>query len=121
MITEQQLKADCTPELIKKMVELAEGFEFIEYDNPYTIILSAHSRWFVTDITKWVYGPLLIHRAVEGFNKRNSIVIYAKKNSVCLCDPSVYNDKYFWYDDYSNSILTKLECAMLHCLIEVLK
>ena len=31
MITEQQLKADCTPELINKMAELTEGFELTEW------------------------------------------------------------------------------------------
>lgn len=31
MITEDQLKQDCTLELIKKMVELAEGFELTEW------------------------------------------------------------------------------------------
>ena len=46
MITEQQLKQDCTPELIKKMVELAEGFRV----EPNGLIVYKPAGIFSTDI-----------------------------------------------------------------------
>lgn len=112
MITEQQLKANCTPELIKKMVELAEGFEFVEYDNPYTIILFDDSRWFITNIIKWVHGPLLIHRAVEGINNDDS---YPATIDID------YRGTYYSFKNYSPSSLTHVERAMLACLLDILE
>ena len=57
MKTEQELKADCTPEIIKKMVELAEGFDKWELREIYDPEI-----WTKSDLL----FPLLIHRAVEG-------------------------------------------------------
>jgi hypothetical protein len=119
MITEQQLKADCTPEIIKKMVELAEGFEIDDINIVYcggmlTIELKKYFNFIVF--------PLLIHRAVEEWNKitRNKYII--------ITDTFLYTtsnlhqgDERYNYNNYQPQSLTPCECACLHCLIEVLK
>ena len=70
MITEQELKEKCTPEFIKWMCELAEGFEWRNENNVIWIhvpsdIIMVGSKYFSNDS----YFPLLIHRAVEGWLK----------------------------------------------------
>jgi hypothetical protein len=130
MITEQQLKQDCTPDVIKKMVELAEGFSYPIF------ILEENDTWErqINLIFDWSLFPLLIHRAVEGWNKN-------KKEESILKEIIVYNDsvKLIEYkesreggfdpfaivikkfENYQPSSLTPCECACLHCLIEVLR
>ena len=121
MITEQQLTDRCTPKIIKKLVELAEGFDFVEYDNPYTIILFDDSRWFITNIIKWVHGPLLIHRAVEGWNRLNKAYIMTT-DSFCYTTTNLHqSEERRDFKNYQPTTLTHAECAMLDCLIEVLK
>jgi len=119
MITEQELKAMCTPDIIKKMVELAEGFEWredIEFNNN---LYYSHkdSEWIWIGSIDSVQFPLLIHRAVEGINKKLDIqdqIIIGKFNVEC----SLYDCK---FENYQPENLTQLECALLHCLIEILK
>jgi hypothetical protein len=134
MIPESKLKADCTPEIIKKMVELAEGFKLVHikgwneeqisfYDN----LLSCR----LERIGGWCVFPLLIHRAVEGWNKKEEsilkeIIVYNdsvklieyKKSREGGFDPFAIVIKKF--ENYQPSSLTPCECACLHCLIEVL-
>lgn len=117
MITEQELKSDCTPEIVKRMCELAEGFKHLTFIPDENDTLGRQ----INLIVDWSFFPLLIHRAVEGWNKKNGSTIYIKNNSVNYCDyPVVYDDTYYWYNDYQTSSLTPCECACLHCLIEVL-
>lgn len=71
MKTFEELKQEITPEIIKKMCEMAEGFECTEYENPYNIILFDDSTWYVSDYT-WPYFTILIYRAVEGWNNRET-------------------------------------------------
>ncbi len=128
MITEDQLKQDCTPEIIKKMVELAEGF------NHPIFILDENDTWErqINLIYDTYLFPLLIHRAVEGWNKKEEsilkeIIVY--NDSVKLIeykesreggfDPFAIVIKKF--ENYQPSSFTPCECACLHCLIEVLK
>ena len=138
MITENQLKQDCTPELIKKMVELAEGFD-IKFILCFDDNSESRNRLVFSDnITDGVeiydslFFPLLIHRAVEGWNiiisnspYCNAIdinceaVIYRTKNN--LHDMMGAEEKEYLFKNYSPSSLTHAECAMLHCLQEVLK
>jgi hypothetical protein len=130
-ILEQSLKQRCTPEIIKKMCELAEGFEIENGDlNLYgsrvcagDLIMSTMSAF-----------PLLIHRAVEGWNRKKrdeifkEIVIY--KDKVCLDNYKLeikqgYEDYYKYtlidkrFSNYQPESLTHVECAMLHCLIDI--
>ena len=132
MITEQQLKADCTPELIKKMVELAEGFEVDTDGVFYNGIILPNGTEVDFDIQHELLFSLLIHRAVEGWNiiisnspYCNAIdinceaVIYRTKNN--LHDMMGAEEREYLFKNYSPSSLTHAECAMLHCLQEVIK
>jgi hypothetical protein len=112
MIPESKLKADCTPEIIKKMVELAEGFEIDDSNIVYcggmlTIELKKYFNFIVF--------PLLIHRAVEGWNKKLYESIILVQHNHLTKKESRYN-----FNDYQPESLTPCECACLHCLIEVL-
>lgn len=120
MITEQQLKEQCTPEIIKKMVDLAEGFKLVHikgwneeqiifYDN----LLSCR----LERIGGWCVFHLLIHRAVEGINSDGYCPYTIDfKLSYITCNSIGYRFK-----NYQPQFLTPCECACLHCLIEVLK
>jgi hypothetical protein len=128
MIPESKLKADCTPEIIKRMVELAEGFKYPIF------IPDENDTWErqINLIFDWSLFPLLIHRAVGGWNKKEGsilkeIIVY--NDSVKLIeykesreggfDPFAIVIKKF--ENYQPSSLTPCECACLHCLIEVLR
>lgn len=120
MITEQDLKDQCTPEFIKWMRELAEGFELnyagdVSYYNNLTSVE-------ITRCTDWFIFPLLIHRAVEGWNKitRNKYII--------ITDTFLYTtsnlhrgDERYNYNNYQPQSLTQAECAMLDCLLDIFK
>jgi hypothetical protein len=111
MITEQQLKADCTPEIIKKMVELADMGKYYEaFGEDIIYGLTCHGFIF----------PLLIHRAVEGWNKidNQSFYIYMGYRYISKNYPE-YDIRYA-FKNYQPQFLTHCECACLHCLIEVL-
>lgn len=117
MITQQQLTDRCTPEIIKKMVGLAEGFECAMEDPNY---LAIYFKGKEAIIDSPLVFSTLIHRAVEGYNKQ-----YPHKYVLNCVDNIV------WFDgcikdsveikNYSPSSLTHAECAMLHCLQEVIK
>jgi hypothetical protein len=113
MIPESKLKEQCTPEIIKRMVELAEGFEYVEeteHDVDYFIFRD--KKYFTS---KPELFPLLIHRAVEGWNKKLYESIILVQHNHLTKKESRYN-----FNDYQPSSLTPCECACLHCLIEVL-
>lgn len=111
MITQQELTDKCIPEIIKKMVELAEGFEIVDerYINFGKDITCASMHIFT-----WPLFSTLIHRAVEGCS--HIIVDYESKHveETTMC--KLYNFK-----DYQPTTLTHAGCAMLDCLLEVLK
>jgi hypothetical protein len=128
MIIEQELKNKCTQEFIKWMCKMAEGFEFIQdktWSGGYYITTKEENYY------KWSYNsldsddiilPLLIHRAVEGWNKitRNKYII--------ITDTFLYTtsnlhqgDERYNYNNYQPQSLTQCECAMLHCLLEISK
>jgi len=134
MITEQELKEQCTPEIIKKMVELAEGFEYSEEDlygwfNNRREGFSIHSKYNenrgikgLTD--KILMFSTLIHRAIEGWNKKRNAnntnaIIYIKWSIVEVYMDNDYID--YRFDNYQSENLTACECAILDCLIELLK
>jgi len=114
-MTEQELKDQCTPEFIKWMCEMAEGFEFLNIGNWAGYRFELHKP---RDNDPNVYFPLLIHRAVEGWNKgcdpdysidlRNSWIDYG-----------IGND--YSFSNYQSENLTQAECAMLHCMQKIFK
>ena len=125
MKTEQEFKNKCTPEIIKWMVELAEGFEWredIEFENNFYFSHKDYEWIWIGNIDT-VQFPLLIHRAVEGWNKKESIsfsigtIIYPLLLERIL-DSEEYHIEYK-FDNYQPQSLTQAECAMLDCLIDI--
>ena len=127
MITEKQLKDRVTPDIIKKMVELAEGFEWdIDYPYPSFLYKSTH---YITDESNDKLFPLLIHRAVEGFNHQDnmSVIIIFDNRVLSGCldldeyDERVSPEREYYLENYQPENLTACELAMLDCLIEIFK
>ena len=120
MITEQQLTDRCTPEIIKKMVGLAEGFECAMEDPNY---LAIYFKGKEAIIDSPLVFSTLIHRAVEGFNKKQCgdpyIIFEFETCTLSRYTLDVEDDAYF-FADYSPSSLTHAECAMLDCLLDIL-
>lgn len=139
MITEQDLKQKCTPEIIKKMVELAEGFEYYERQITigkqlltcqgikYSVNSCETTHDFKNQVTKFSIFPLLIHRAVEGWNKEHINDDWSINIS---CEDVLIH---YWncgeqelrllkqFKNYQPTTLTHAECAMFDCLINLLK
>jgi hypothetical protein len=126
MITEQELKAMCTPDIIKKMVELAEGFEIRQsiscsmfYFKPQPqVTTSIHTKDLFDSDNTFIFSTL-IHRTCEGWNKLNSKLIISVDNRI-IYDECGANKNYA-YKNYQPENLTQLELALLHCLIEIFK
>jgi len=126
MITEQELKAQCTPDIIKKMVELAEGFFISKHENVF-VLNSPFDDWIFFDyelnnFPKWL--PLLIHRAVEGWNKKDkegyyTIDIISNSASYMVNKYPMPKPINYYFENYKPGNLTQLELALLHCLIEI--
>lgn len=121
MTTEQELKDRCSPESIKWTCKLAEGFEIIDnclYFNklPYTdnIVKITGSNFLF---------PLLIYRALEGWNKidvENQIRIDGDEVYIPTWELGESSCKYFKKAiDYQPQSLTHAECACLHCLLDI--
>src|SRR5574343_1691724 len=114
MIHESKLKDKCTPEIIKKMVELAEGFKM--YDSLNRIDFGGFSFPITEEDNEFYFYdtyifPLLIHRAVEEWNKitRNKYII--------ITDTFLYTtsnlhqgDERYNYNNYQPQSLTPCEC-----------
>lgn len=119
--TEQEIKAMCVPDIIKKMVDLAEGFEYTEKGNIFMYEMNFTPDENKSDfILNRIAFPLLIHRAVEGFNKKHNpkkIIDISANNAISYAENSLK----YWSQAYQPENLTQLECALLHCLIEILK
>ncbi len=114
MITFEELKERTTPDIIKKMVELAEGFGYMDY------VLSQSSDLEQMRFNNIIF-PLLLHRAVEGWNKINpqhTILVYSN-GLECWSDsdepPMSLNFK-----DYELCHLTQCEMAIWDCLLNIL-
>lgn len=121
MTTEQQLKDGCTPDMIKWMCELADGFEIIGDVKIY--FNNVYSGSIKNIICNDIALPLLIHRAVEGWNKKTLPSLFGfvalKSGSVLrLCEFNIIDYK---LSDYEPQSLTQSECAMLHCMQDIFK
>ncbi len=121
MISEKELKDKCTPEVIRWTVKLAEGFDVD------SLILYYGNDWHCQFIEEHKNFPLLIHRAVEGWNNQdnrdNGKGIYVLPESVDYKsgwdNDYVRNITSFSHRLYQSENLTQCECACLHCLIEI--
>ena len=129
MITEQDLKQKCTPEIIKKMVKLAEGFEVTERQITvgnqllisrgikYNINSCETTKDFSEVMVKFSLFPLLLHRAVEGWNHDENTPYYIQ-----ICPHRIsYVGIMYLFKDYHSRHLTACEMAIWDCLLEVLK
>jgi len=120
MVSEQELKSQCTPDIIKKMAELADGFRW--HDGR---IIFCNFKYFISDVEfDEMIFPLLIHRACEGWNnkqKDETCIIIGENYNVVWWESDLKISKSYDYKDYQPENLTALECAMLDCLIEILK
>lgn len=116
MITEQSIKDRCTPEIITQMSKLAEGFKIDE-----NIIIIPTGNYFhiyeiISSISGKVLFPLLIHRAVEGWNK-----LHKDQECIVIDDIALYQNRIpILFKNYQVEILTQAECACLDCLIELI-
>ena len=123
MITFEELKERTTHEIIKKMVELAEGFEFI--DGAFARIKYSVTEKYANGYIDGFAFPLLLYRAVDGWNKKN---LCKPIQILCNCISFITDEdepaSIEWgYDNeqYQPCHLTQCEMAILDCLIEVLK
>ena len=86
---------------------MAEGFEYEDcLYVPESMVIDAY--------------PLLIHRAVEGWNKNQDIEIYIETSAlyISLYQDGVYRKR---ISDYKPQSLTQAECAMLDCMLDIFK
>jgi hypothetical protein len=130
MITENDLKLKCSPDFINFLCELAEGFEceienlrdpYIKFNNSDRIFISELFRPFNVS-----FLSTLIHRAVDGWNKKHGEKYYTIDTIV---DSIVFmKNQYpmpmsikYKFSDYQPQSLTQAECACLHCLHDIFK
>jgi hypothetical protein len=127
MKTQKEIEEKLTPEIIKKMCELAEGYEFERDEDGYHGIINVSDDFYLLEniIRDMADLPLLIHRAVEGWNNKfanNKLMIHMTYNMIhffSMTKPKHVTE--FMFKNYQPSTLTACECALLDCLIEVLK
>lgn len=122
MKTEQKLKNQCTPEFIKWMCKLAEGFEWRNENNVIWIhvpsdIIMVGSKYFSNDS----YFPLLIHRAVEGWLKIHDQRFIDIKHKEIQLVHIAYGHVFYEFKNYQPQSLTQAECAMLNCMLDIFK
>lgn len=125
MKTFEQLKEQTTPEIIKKMCKLAEGFSInretqnVEYRgiSSYEYFHGTH----ISIVTSWELFPLLLYRAVEEWNNRTGV---GQSGCIFIQDDCVFinseEPKTYLFNNYQPSHLTPCEMAIWDCLIEVL-
>lgn len=112
MITEQSIKDRCTPEIIKQMVEFAEGFSAANLDYYY---LGVYFKNVETDqyILDDDLFSLLIHRAIKNFKV---VLDYHEKRLY-----SYDLQKEYEFKNYQVETLTQEECACLDCMTETIR
>ena len=124
MITFTDLQKKWTPEITKRAVELAEGFE-LDTDGDNIGIKDPFDNfyYFEDDIPKNMETfPLLLHRAVEGWNKdkkdniNNGIFVDFDKILVWRLRQK---DESFDFKDYEPCHLTQGEMAIWDCLLDI--
>lgn len=128
MITFTDLQKKWTPEITKRAVELAEGFE-LDTDGDNIGIKDPFDNfyYFEDDIPKNMETfPLLLHRAVGGFNKRNELTgnygLYIDRERITYCNFKLpkNEEKIYEFKDYKSCHLTACEMAIWECLLNIL-
>ena len=121
MITFDELKERMTPEIIKKMVELAEGFEFIQackgdINLCYIKAPDGFKSYFgsIKDREYTLSFSTLLHRAVEGWNNKTGKFICNLGNYI------QYVFEKYYVIDYKPCHLTQCEMAIWDCLLNIL-
>ncbi len=109
-------------ETLKKIIDLAAGFEY-KFMKTYSksiphIQYSNISLFDIGNVEQWDQYPLLLRRAVEGWNiecKTTDDLIYIYEENLC-------SDKCYYFRSYpSTEYLTPQEQATEACLIELLE
>ncbi len=120
-------------ETLKKIVELADGFEWRDKEGEdYEVMLPENNTFlcswcnhFKTDRWKQIYYPSLLRRAVEGWNKSNPTICYfidLNKEYLEYGNNCYPNHPLLWYKNYQKTeYLTPQEQAIEACLIELLE
>lgn len=124
MIPEQQLKDKCTPEFIKQMCELAEGFEYsYESSDKRSLMIKRNPNYheFYDWLWTWHSFPLLIHRALEGWLKIHDQRFIDIKHKEIQLVHIAHGHIFYQFKNYQPQLLTQSECAMLHCLFDIFK
>lgn len=124
MTTFNELKKRTTPEIIKEMCKLAEGFNIsyiiqfqpekdfrIIYDD---VTLPLDGNHLVETCCKFSLFPLLLHRAVEGWNNKTGKFICNLGNHI------QYIFEKYYVMDYQPCHLTRCEMAIWDCLLNIL-
>lgn len=111
LLYEEEIKAKCDDEIIKRMVEIAEGFSAANFD----CYLGVYFKNVETDqyILDDDMFPLLIHRAIKNFK----VVLYYQEHRLYSYDLQ----KEYEFKNYQPESLTQAECACLDCLIETIR
>lgn len=132
-ITFPELQEKFTLGILKQCVELAEGFEFIDYTCDDNIDIEIHTPYPTTIITSKnellknsVIFSTLLHRAVEGWNKQelingNYISFGTYAYTLAWGGGLKRGVKPFDFKNYQPCHLTACEMAIIDCLCEVLR
>ena len=110
-------------EILKKIVELAEGFA---YDDSLKLFYLNGNTWiWFKEIQEWEHYPLLLRRAIEGWNRSNSSILYfidLLSDHMEYANGSCPAALILLYKDYiKTKYLTPQEQAIEACLIELLE
>ena len=112
-----------TEKTLKKIIELADGFEnWMSLDLSCVKLHTPDEKISIAlkYISKWEHYPLLLRRAVEGWNKEHQYItdyIISQKDYI-ECS---YLEKCYFYHEYKKTdYLTPQEQAIEACLVELL-
>lgn len=136
MITFEELREKTTPNIIKQMCELAEGFSFKEGNIPENskvvinlgdIKIDARCYdYFCTSNLFYNCNALifssLLHRVVEGWNKdkKGEDCIIISDDNLILWRADLDDYKVYDFKDYQPYHLTQCEMAIWDCLLNIL-
>ena len=123
-MTEHELKSRITPDMIRWMCELAEGFEYVDAGGRGEhIYFNSYGLCLVDSLTRDKYVDdfsLLLHRAAEGWNKNRPEAEIIIGNCICYQPSDLSKDpKGYYFNNYAPSTLTAGECALLDCLLTI--
>ena len=112
-------------ETLKKIVELADGFEMEENEIMHHWFSGTRLHLSKVTATIWAHYPVLLRRAAEGWNKSNPPICYfidLNKEYLQYGDNCYPNHPLLWYKNYQKTdYLTPQEQAIEACLIELLE